>query len=73
MYLANGASCQPAGTNCYRKSREFSLHVVPDSKIRLIATHCFSPIIQVSTVSPPAFAFPCYFLKIENIWAAQVS
>jgi len=37
----------------------------------LIATHRFPPVVQVWTVSPPAFAFPYCFLKTENARAAQ--
>lgn len=73
MQLANGASSLlSAGRDRYSRSGEFSLYIVLNSKIRLmIATYCFSPVVQVWTVTPPAFAFPHYFLKTENVWAAQ--
>lgn len=37
-HAAERPLCRSAGRDHYRKSRELSLHIVPDSKIRLIAT-----------------------------------
>lgn len=71
MLMANGVSSLSV---CSQRSLQEKrrVFIVPYSKIRLIATHCyFSPVIQVWTVSPPAFAFPYYFFKLENVWAAQ--
>lgn len=70
MQLGDGASSRSV---CGQRSLQAKqrVFIVPYSKMGLIATHCFFlRSFRFGLFSPPAFAFPYYFSKIENVWAA---